>query len=578
MLTVELPTLPPSSSVDVVRGGEASRTTPRRTSRSRRMASLHKHPRTGVFYYRRAVPAALRPKLGWELKRSLGTKDEREAKRRYPETAAWAEGLLAGAEAPTRLTHKETEALAGEWYRREVSKHEDDPGDPAQWEHELDRLQGAHDRCLTAEYRDWEYEARHDGTVAPEPDQRFRSHDYRDLIRDDVDGLLRSEALVVDQRSRDALSDKLFWMRVQLAKTVRQMAFGDYRPDPSLAEMPDWERPTAEKPALQPAVDKMTFDQLLAAWEAERKRPDRTKLEFRRKVRRLVQHLGHDDPERVTKKDMIAWKDALVASGVAAKTVLNHITTIATLFNSAIDNERLNRTDNPAKGVKVAVREEASTKRLPYSEEDAAVILRAAERETGWKRWLPWLLAFTGARLDEICQALARDVRQDTATETWYLDINADGPGKHLKNAGSARKVPLHHALLDHGFLDFHASLDPDGPLLPGLNPDAFGSRGGTATKRMGRWVRSLGVSDRRKAPAHSWRHRFKDVCREAGIEQAVHDALTGHADANVGARYGSGYSIKRLAAEIDKLPAVIEVSGEGRLEPGRFDAEQRSA
>ena len=91
--------------------------------------------------------------------------------------------------------------------------------------------------------------------------------------------------------------------------------------------------------------------------------------------------------------------------------------------------------------------------------------------------------------------------------------------------------------------------------LFPELTPDRFGSPGGKATKLLGRWIRGLGITDPRKAPSHSWRHRFKDACRRVGIEKAVHDALTGHATSDVGDQYGLGYPLETLAEAIEKLP-----------------------
>jgi integrase len=157
-----------------------------------------------------------------------------------------------------------------------------------------------------------------------------------------------------------------------------------------------------------------------------------------------------------------------------------------------------------------------------------------------------------------VCQAYTTDIRQDQGI--WYLDINKDR-GKRLKNPGSARRVPLHQAILWEGFLRYVKSL-PEGRLFPDLKPDRFGSPGGTATKQLGRWIRSLGIKDPRKVPNHSWRHRFKDLCRDAGIEKAVNDALMGHASSDVGDRYGLGYSLKTLAQAIEKIPVPP-------LEPG---------
>ena len=101
------------------------------------MPEPFKHPKSGVYYYRKTVPESLRGALGRrEIRRSLGTKDLREAKLRYPEVAADVDAILTrAAGGATRLTNRQIVALAGEWYRRELTKHEDDPGrvteDPA---------------------------------------------------------------------------------------------------------------------------------------------------------------------------------------------------------------------------------------------------------------------------------------------------------------------------------------------------------------------------------------------------------------------------------------------------------------
>jgi hypothetical protein len=65
----------------------------------------------------------------------------------------------------------------------------------------------------------------------------------------------------------------------------------------------------------------------------------------------------------------------------------------------------------------------------------------------------------------------------------------------------------------------------------------------------LGRVLPKLKIMDRRKVASHSWRHRFKVLCRGAGIEQAVHDALTGHSSGN---GYGLGYPLRTLAVAIE--------------------------
>ncbi|MCH9050893.1 MAG: hypothetical protein IIA72_07415 [Proteobacteria bacterium] len=53
------------------------------------MSYLLRDPRTGVYYHRRVVPVKLRAAVGArEIKKSLGTKDPKEAKRRNQEVGS----------------------------------------------------------------------------------------------------------------------------------------------------------------------------------------------------------------------------------------------------------------------------------------------------------------------------------------------------------------------------------------------------------------------------------------------------------------------------------------------------------
>ena len=54
-----------------------------------RMASPYKHPKTGMYWFRRRVPDALRPYVGKTiLQRTLDTKNPFEAKRNFLTVAA----------------------------------------------------------------------------------------------------------------------------------------------------------------------------------------------------------------------------------------------------------------------------------------------------------------------------------------------------------------------------------------------------------------------------------------------------------------------------------------------------------
>ncbi|XHS79801.1 DUF6538 domain-containing protein [Burkholderiaceae bacterium UC74_6] len=92
------------------------------------MADPFKHPTTGIYYLRRKVPLELRAALGHEFKRSLKTRDPRQAK--YEFARAWAESEEAFAAARAELEGVEAisafdaQQLAGRWFRAEQEKLE----------------------------------------------------------------------------------------------------------------------------------------------------------------------------------------------------------------------------------------------------------------------------------------------------------------------------------------------------------------------------------------------------------------------------------------------------------------------
>ena len=199
----------------------------------------------------------------------------------------------------------------------------------------------------------------------------------------------------------------------------------------------------------------------------------------------------------------------------------------------------------------------------------------AARAETGpHRRWVPWIAAFSGARLEEICGANVADVYEFGGV--WCLDIRLDNRGKDgsLKNLGSERKVPLHPAVIEEGFLKYVAKLPKDGPLFPNLTPDRYGKRGGSGSKRLCRWIRGdLKMKNPRKAPNHAWRHRFKSASRRADIDEEYHEALTGHTGEGSEGREYREYEVQVLHREICKIKSPVSPD-EGNASQGQHHVE----
>jgi integrase len=489
------------------------------------MPQPFKHPTTGGYYYRRVVPAHLRKALGrTEFRISLQTKDLRVAKRRYLDKAAEVEAALARAGGgPITLTTKEVFALAGVWYRRMLDKYDAEPGDPVGWE-------------------EWSHELRdayHEARVAT-------------VIRPQVDTLLKAEGLIIEERSRERLDEAVLVNALELVEKLIDRAQGDYSPDPLLKTIPEWRGVNGEIKL----IEGVPVSDIFEAWAAERRFASKTEYSWKRIIGKLTTHLGHEDAARITDRDLIGWKEALVISGLSPKTIENHLTIIKTFFRWAAKNKRISI--NPAVDVEYRAKRDPANERQSYSDDEAKRILAAAQLEKeAYKRWVPWLAAFTGARCDELCGAMARDVRVEDGVSIIRIDPADREAGGSVKNRASIRSVPLHPALVAEGFLDYVASLPRGGPLFPDLRPDRFGKRGGTGSKTIGRWVRDkVGITDPRKAPNHSWRHRFADQCKKVGIPRELRFAIEGHATGDVGDTYGSeGYPLQVLAEAIAKLP-----------------------
>jgi integrase len=293
---------------------------------------------------------------------------------------------------------------------------------------------------------------------------------------------------------------------------------------------------------------------LLSKWAAECAPDAKWLYQTRLSMKKLVAVVGHDDATRITRGHVIEFKEKLAKKGLNSGTINRYLGEIKRPFEWAFKNEKIGT--NPTEGVVFERKSRGKkTTRLGYTDEQARIILLSArDEELPHRRWIPWVCAFTGTRLDEIAGRDVRDIEK--IGSYWVLNI-PEG-----KTPGSVRKVPLHPVLINEGFIDYVEMLPTtDGPLFPDLTPDRFGRRAGSATKRIGRWLRQvqeesgvLLVDTKRYVPNHSWRHRFKSEARRVRIEEEVHDALTGHREGKISRDYGEYYVATVLGPAIDSM------------------------
>lgn len=304
-----------------------------------------------------------------------------------------------------------------------------------------------------------------------------------------------------------------------------------------------------------------SLSELIKQWRKERNPTDKTWAEFDLAVRRFIALHTDLAIRQIKKAHVVQFKDRLLEDGKAAGTITKQIGALYTVLQYAVDNDKLEF--NPAAGVKVAQAKHDKEKRLPYELADLKLIFNSPVFKSGERPnagageaafWLPLLALYTGARLEELGQAHVADVKEED--DVLYLEISDRHGDKRVKTKTSRRRIPLHQELLLCGFKHYVDGLrdDKQTQLFPELKADHMGKLTGNWSKWWSRYARALGIKDKRKV-FHSFRHSFKDACRECGIEEAIHDALTGHSGGGVGRSYGGHmYPLPPLVAAMEKL------------------------
>ncbi|MDX9886668.1 DUF4160 domain-containing protein [Thauera sp.] len=303
------------------------------------------------------------------------------------------------------------------------------------------------------------------------------------------------------------------------------------------------------------------YDELFEQWQrTSTKRRATTIVEYRKVFDSFAVFVEHKPLAEIERRDVLAFRDHLLAAGQSAVTANHKIGILKGFFRTAIDYQHT--AHNPAADVR-AIATPQQKARVAFTADELNRLFQSevytqrkfpkgGGREAAY--WLPLLALFTGARVEELAQLMVADVRHDD-TLGHYLSITDDAAHAQLKNAASRRRIPLHPQLLDCGFLDYVARARRPGLLFPELRANGRGKLGGYFSTWFSIYLRSkVGITDSRKV-FHSFRHTFKDACRAVGIEEEVHDALSGHTQQRASRRYGNEqYPLEPLFEAVSRL------------------------
>ncbi|MBC7139209.1 MAG: integrase [Defluviimonas sp.] len=285
---------------------------------------------------------------------------------------------------------------------------------------------------------------------------------------------------------------------------------------------------------------------------------------WERAAESLAKHLKHSDAGQITKRNLLDWRDKLIAEGKAPKTVSDvYLASVRAVLRWAFENDRL--PSNVAETVRQQVPKKIMLRERGYTTAEACAVLKVslgyqpafrsnpANREspqiTAAKRWIPLLCAFTGARVTEMAQLRREDVREEGGT--WTLRIT---PEAGSVKSGNFRDVPVHRQVIDLGFIALVLSA-PAGPLFHAAKkPEGYLRAARVTAGRLSQWLGKAGLVPPDIQPSHAWRHRFKTVGREIGASDRVVDAIQDHAGRTAGDKYGD-VTIPAKQRVIDMLP-----------------------
>lgn len=513
---------------------------------SLRTSSPYRHPKTGIYWFRKAVPDRLRHLVGRGIyQRSLGTKDVNEAKARFAvvsaEVAARWDALAAE---PGRLTPFRKVAVAGEYYRWLVAKHRENPGEASLWVSEV---------------------ARDEARMKPVFNRPSTAH----LLLKSLPRFLEDRGIPVDKADLYDLAKECAKAGVRAKRTLARHANGDYREDPDAATYPAYVPLSGAKQA-QPGSTGPVRLSLAAHWDdfvRERKLSLGTQKRWKPLLEKLERHLARPDLATAAPVEIGEWKRLLLKGGLSHKTVREgHIACAKSFYSWAVGSGIIEI--NPAGGIVVAqekVQETEASREPDLTDAEAHLILseslrpcdpRTSPEFARAKRWVPWLCAYTGARVNEITQLRKCDLikKEVGEVDVWLIQITPEAGS--TKN-GKIRKVPLHPHMLDQGFPLFVAG-QPEGPLFYNPARPRHGSAVNAPYKKQGErlatWVREIGVDDPNVSPNHGWRHRFKFVARDVKMDLEIREGIAGHAPRTEGEAYGS-IPLRRVYEEICLIP-----------------------
>lgn len=522
---------------------------------------LQKHPKTGVYYFRKRYPLDVVGDVGRaEYKRSLNTKIRKEADIRVVEAERDFNQQIVTLRNVSLIPQEDMATLRNILEGLNFIKS----GAPITIETVRNARVDIYERIRGLA-----------GLIDDSVEQYplpASSRIYTDMFEEILSELPDYERMFEQPGFSPSQAKQTIWARISDYKDALREALHQ----PVVVELP--------KPAPVKSGNKKTLQYAYDAWKSVRNPSIQSATEWGRAVRLFTEFHGDIALQQITKQHVKEFREAirkvptrlkrtqlkatlpeLVKLASAGKldgeprtagAVNKLVVALSAMFDVMCDEDVMK--ENPAKGLLLKAED---SNRLPYTIEDLNTLFHSQMYATRFtsdnlrpsRFWLPLMALYTGGRVGELSQARVEDII--IKGEVAYLSINTQHEGKRLKTKSSRRDVPIHQQLINFGLLDYVARAKKSGAvqLFPDLTLTKHGAYAASFSNWYGRYCRDIGLNDPNKV-FHSFRHNFKDACRDSEIPKDVHDRLTGHASPDVGSSYGLGYSVEKLNQYVQRI------------------------
>ncbi len=494
-----------------------------------------------------------RAKINTHAKASLRTKELAEARKRFPAALAAVEAhwdsLRRG---PIELSHKQALALAGEVRAAFVAVFDENPGEPQMWQ-DVSRRNALAQKGLVNELQ-----VEIDDPLKTQATLEAR---FGGL----VDAVLGKRHLSITSASRMKLLGHLSTAMNEAAAVNEAKAFGDYSDIGQTDKYPEYVEPKTQErenengdtsKTLTDVLDQRIKDKALGKDAVPVKKGTEDKL--RTVIQEFCDFRGHEAISTITTEQVDQWKRSMLDKGkLSNNTIAQRIQNLRTLveYGRVQTFGKLFPEGNP---VDLVERPEAAA--VPSSEhtfrlgEARSVLLATRTKSLSDEtRWLPWLCAYSGARISEPTQLRAEDIFE--VGGRWFMRLTTMG-GRSLKTQHSERRVPIHDDVLSEGFLKFVA----DKKAASKGNPKCrlFAASGQSKVRD---WVRrTLKITRAELQPNHGWRHLFEDMALSAGMQDSARNYITGRTRGSSDEGYGKSEAmLPGLAVQMSLIPSYLD-------------------